>query len=153
MIKVMFICHGNICRSPMAEFVFRDMVRREGLSDKILVASSATSREEIGTPVYPPARAILAEHGLSCKGKTAVQLTKSDYDEFDYLVPMEDYNIRNMCRIIGADTQSKVRKLLDYTNQGGDVADPWYSGDFETCYRDIFNGCTGLLEYIKNHNL
>ena len=150
--KIMFVCHGNICRSPMAEFIFRDMLRRNGLADKISVSSSATSTEEIwgdiGNPVYPPAKAELAKHGLSCEGKRAVQLQKSDYDKYDLFIGMDKANIRNMQRILGGDPDSKIRKLMEYTDRGGDVADPWYSGRFDVAYRDIYDGCDGLLRSI-----
>ena len=150
--KIMFVCHGNICRSPMAEFIFRDMLRRNGLADKISVSSSATSTEEIwgdiGNPVYPPAKAELAKHGLSCEGKRAVQLQKSDYDKYDLFIGMDKANIRNMQRILGGDPDSKIRKLMEYTDRGGDVADPWYSGRFDVAYRDIYDGCEGLLRSI-----
>ena len=150
--KIMFVCHGNICRSPMAEFIFRDMLRRNGLADKISVSSSATSTEEIwgdiGNPVYPPAKAELAKHGLSCEGKRAVQLKKSDYDKYDLFIGMDKANIRNMQRILGGDPDDKIRKLMEYTDRGGDVADPWYSGRFDVAYRDIYDGCEGLLRSI-----
>lgn len=150
MIKIMFVCHGNICRSPMAEFIFKDMINRRGLSGEFAVASSATSTEEIwggiGNPVYPPAKAELAKHKISCEGKRAVQLQKSDYDKYDLFVGMDSANIRNMHRILGGDPQNKIRKLMDYTARGGDVADPWYSGRFDVAYRDIYDGCEALIE-------
>lgn len=152
MIKIMFICHGNICRSPMAEFIFKDLINKKGIADKFFVSSCATSTEEIwngvGNPVYPPAKRELAKHNISCDGKRAVQLKKSDYENYDYLIAMDTNNIRNIMRIIGSDKDNKVTKLMSYTNRGGDVADPWYSGDFETCYKDIYEGCYGLLEVI-----
>ena len=152
MIKIMFICHGNICRSPMAEFIFKDLINKKGIADKFFVSSCATSTEEIrngvGNPVYPPAKRELAKHNISCEGKRAVQLKKSDYENYDYLIAMDTNNIRNIMRIIGSDKDNKVTKLMSYTNRGGDVADPWYSGDFETCYKDIYEGCYGLLEVI-----
>ena len=147
-IKVLFICHGNICRSPMAEFIFKDLIKKRGVSDRFVVASCATSTEELGNPVYPPARRELAAHGLDCSGKYAVQLKKSDYENYDYLIAMDTNNGRNIMRIIGSDKDDKVTKLMSYTNRGGDVADPWYSGDFETCYNDIYEGCCGLLEKL-----
>lgn len=149
MTKIMFVCHGNICRSPMAEFIFKDLIARRGVADQYVIASSATSTEEvwngIGNPVYPPAKAELAKHGLSCDGKRAVQLQKSDYDKYDLFIGMDSANIRNMLRIFGGDPDGKVHKLLDYTDRGGNVADPWYSEHFEVAYRDIFDGCTALL--------
>lgn len=154
MIKVMFVCHGNICRSPMAEFIFKDMVKKEGLSDKFCICSCATSREEIyngvGNPVYPPAKAELAKHGLSCDGKRAVQLKNSDYEKYNYFIAMDSNNIRNIMRLFGNDPENKVSKLMDYTDRGGDVADPWYSRHFDIAYFDIYDGCQGLLEHLKN---
>ena len=151
-IRIMFVCHGNICRSPMAEFIFKDLVKKQGMVQRFLIASSATSTEEIwngtGNPVYPPAKAELARHGLSCDGKRAVQLQKSDYDKYDLFIGMDSANIRNMLRIFGGDSGRKVRKLMDDTNRGGDVADPWYSGRFDVAYRDIYDGCTALLNTI-----
>lgn len=140
--RIMFVCHGNICRSPMAEFILKDMVHKAGRDDEFEIASSATSREEIGNPVYPPAKTELAKHGISCKGKYAVQLTKADYDRYDRIICMESYNIRNAMRILGDDPESKVFRLLP----DRDVADPWYSGDFETAYNDIYEGCKMILE-------
>ena len=150
MIKVMFVCHGNICRSPMAEFVFRDMVQKEKLSDKIHVASSATSREEIGNGVHYGTRKKLAEFGISTEGKYARQLTKTDYRDYDYIIAMDSQNIRNISRIIGRDTENKVCKLLDFTNRGGDIADPWYTGNFDRTYEDVYEGCNELLKFIKS---
>lgn len=152
MVKILFVCHGNICRSPMAEFVFKDLVRKCGKEGEFEVASCATSREEIwngvGNPVYPPAREELAKHGIACAGKRAVQLTKADYNQYDLLIGMDENNIRNMMRILGADPEGKVHKLMDYTGRGGDVADPWYSDRFDIAYRDIEEGCKALLEHL-----
>ena len=150
MIKVMFVCHGNICRSPMAEFVFRDMVQKEKLSDKIHVASSATSREEIGNGVHYGTRKKLAEFGISTEGKYARQLTKTDYRDYDYIIAMDSQNIRNISRIIGRDTENKVCKLLDFTDRGGDIADPWYTGNFDRTYEDVYEGCNELLKFITS---
>ena len=127
MTKVLFICHGNICRSPMAEFVMKDLVAKAGLSDKFEIASAATSTEEIGNPVYPPARRKLAEHGISCAGKTARQMTRRDYETYDYLIAMDHNNLRNMARFVGGDPEHKVSLLMDHTRRPGDVADPWYT--------------------------
>lgn len=148
MIKILFVCHGNICRSPMAEFVMKKYVRELGLERDFLIDSAATSREEIGNPVYPPARRILALHGISCSGKTAVQMTKSDYSKYDHIVAMDSMNIRNIMRIIGNDRDNKVSLLMDYTDTPRSVADPWYSGDFESTYADVTKGCRALLEHI-----
>ena len=152
MIKVLFICHGNICRSPMAEFILKKMVEDRGISSQFVIASAATSSEEIwngiGNPVYPPAKAELRKHGISCEGKRAVQLKKSDYDKYDLILGMEEYNLRNMKRILGKDPQHKVKLLLDYTDSPRGISDPWYTGDFETTYRDIVEGCEALLETI-----
>lgn len=150
MIKILFVCHGNICRSPMAEFIMRDIVNKKGIADKFEIASCATSREEIGNPVYPPAKKKLLEYGISCIGKTARQMTKDDYNYYDYIVAMDRYNIRNMARFVGDDADKKVSLLMDYTDTPGDVADPWYTGDFDTTYRDVLNGCRGLLKNIFN---
>ncbi len=154
MIKVLFICHGNICRSPMAEFIFKDMVAKRHLSDQFFIASAATSTEEIwgsvGKPVYPPARDKLAQHGISCKGKRAVQVKKSDYDAYDYLICMDSNNLRNLSRIIGVDREHKVSLLLDYTERkGASIADPWYTGNFDVTYDDIVEGCEGFLKYLQ----
>ena len=150
--KIMFVCHGNICRSPMAEFIFKKMLSERGLEKDFLVASSATSREEIignvGNPVYPPARAELRRHGIFCDGKRAVQFTKADYEKYDLIITMDSMNVRNLMRIIGSDPDGKVKKLMDYTSRGGDVADPWYTGDFDVTYRDILYGCEELLKTL-----
>ena len=143
MIKILFVCHGNICRSPMAECVMRDLAKKAGA--EVLAASAATSREEIGNPVYPPARAKLAEHGISCAGHAARQLVRGDYEKYDHLIGMDAANIRNILRICGGDPDGKVRRLLDFTDRPGDVADPWYTGDFDATWRDVDAGCRGLL--------
>ncbi len=146
------MCHGNICRSPMAEVVFRDMVSKAGRASEFVIASSATSDEEIyrgvGNPVYPPAAAELDRHGLSASGKRAVQLRASDYGNYDLFVAMDAMNVRNILRIFGGDPENKVKKLLDYTPQGGDVADPWYSRRFDIAYADIERGCRALLKTL-----
>lgn len=148
MIKVLFICHGNICRSPMAEFVFKDMVKKAGRADEFIIASAATSTEEIGNPVHPGTKRKLASVGISCDGKRAVQMKKSDYDAYDYLIAMDDWNIRNILRIIGADTDQKVYKLLYFAGEPGDIADPWYTGNFDETYDDVVRGLTGFLSEI-----
>ena len=147
--KILFVCHGNICRSPMAEFVMKDLVKKAGLGSHFFIESAATSTEEIGNDVYPPAKRKLAEHGISCKGKTARQMTRSDYQRFDLLIGMDDWNIRNMTRIAGGDPEGKIHKLLDYTARKGDVADPWYTGDFDATWRDVTEGCRELLKSLE----
>jgi len=134
----------------MAEFVMKDLVKKAGLETQFHIESAATSTEEIGNPVYPPARRKLAEHGIGCAGKTARQLTRSDYDRFDLLVGMDRANLRNMRRICGGDRDGKMRLLMDYTDHPGDVADPWYTGDFETTWRDVLDGCEELLKQLSN---
>ena len=143
--NILFVCHGNICRSPMAEFVMKDLVERAGRSHEFYIESAATSTEEIGNEVYPPARRKLAEHGIGCKGKTARQMTRRDYDRFDLIIGMDAWNLRNMQRICGDDPDGKIHLLLDYTDHPRDVADPWYTGDFETTWRDVLEGCQQLL--------
>ena len=150
MTRVLFVCHGNICRSPMAEFVIKDMVHRRGLDDRFEIASAATSREEIGNPVYPPARRKLAEHGISCGGHHARQMTREDYDRYDYIIGMDMANLRNICRITGGDLEHKVSLLLDHTARAGqEVADPWYTGDFDETWDDVTEGCEQLLAEIE----
>lgn len=151
MIKVLFVCHGNICRSPMAEFVFRDMVKKEGLSDKITVASAATSYEEIGNGVHRGTKAKLAEVGISTNGKVAVHMEKSDYEKYDYIIGMDSLNIRNILRITGGDPQNKVSKLLSFADDDGDIADPWYTGNFDATYDGVVRGCKALLEMMKKN--
>ena len=150
--RIMFICLGNICRSPMAEMIFRDMVEKAGRSDEFVIASSATSNENIwngkGAEVYPPAKEVLAKHGLSTRGKRAVQLAADDYDKYDLFICMDRSNVRTARLILGGDKEDKIRKLMDYTDRPGDVSDPWYTRDFDTAYRDILEGCQGLLDKI-----
>ena len=148
-IKVLFICHGNICRSPMAEFVMKDMAAKAGMAERFEIASAATSTEEIGNPVYPPARRTLAEHGIGCAGKTARQMTRRDYEAYDYLIAMDRNNLRNMQRFVGSDPAGKVSLLMDHTARPGEVADPWYTGDFDATWRDVTEGCAALLEELK----
>ena len=148
MIKVLFVCHGNICRSPMAEFVMKDMVKKMGIADRFEIASAATSTEEIGNEVYPPAKRKLAEHGISCSGKTARQMTKNDYTYYDFLIAMDRNNLRNMARFTGDDPEGKVSLLLDYTSVSRDVADPWYTGDFDKTWQDVNEGVRGFLDSI-----
>ena len=147
MIKILFICHGNICRSPMGEFILKDLAAKAGLADRFHIESAATSTEEIGNPVYPPARRKLAQHGIDCAGKTARQLTAADYGRFDLLLSMDRANIRNMTRICGGDPQGKIHLLMEYTGHPGrEVADPWYTGDFDATWDDVLAGCQGLLK-------
>lgn len=149
MIRVLFVCHGNICRSPMAEYILKDMVRKNGLEDKFYIESAATSYEEIGNPVYPPARAELAKHGIGCRGHAARKLVKADFEEFDYLIAMEEYNLRNIRREFGEALAKKVSLLLDYTDMPGDIDDPWYTGSFDVTYNEIVMGCEGFLATIE----
>ena len=155
-VRIMFVCHGNICRSPMAEFVFKDLVKNTDTDINFVVSSSATSTEEIwngiGNPVYPPAKRELEKHGISCEGKRAVQLKATDYANYDYFIGMDTMNIRNMNRILN-DKDGKIYKLMSFTGDARDVADPWYSGDFVTTYNDIYNGCKCFLEYILNKGM
>lgn len=149
MIKILFVCHGNICRSPMAEFLMKELVRENGLENDFYIESAATSTEEIGNGVYPPVKRILAARGIDCSGKCARQITRVDYDKFDYIVCMDERNLRNM-GYIAADTQGKYSRLLDYTSNPHDVADPWYSGDFATTEREVQEGCKALLQHLIN---
>jgi len=139
--RILFVCHGNICRSPMAEFVMKYLVEQAGLTNQYMIASAATSTEEIGNPVYPPARRKLAEHGIRCDGHAARQMTRADYSRFDLLIGMDQWNLRNMERICGGDPENKIRPLL----YNKDVADPWYTGDFEATWQDVIKGCQALL--------
>ena len=145
MVKILFVCHGNICRSPMAEFVMKDLVQKAGLETQFHIASAATSAEEIGNPVYPPARRKLAEHGISCTGHAARQLRREDYEDWDLFIGMDEANLRNMRRLFSGDPAGKCSLLLSHTHRSGEVADPWYTGDFEATRRDIAEGCQGLL--------
>lgn len=140
--KILFVCHGNICRSPMAEYVMKYLVEQAQLTDQYMIASAATSTEEIGNPVYPPARRKLAEHGISCNGHAARQMTRADYQRYDLLIGMDSANLRNMTRIAGGDPKGKIRPLL----YDKDVADPWYTGNFEATWQDVLRGCQALLE-------
>lgn len=150
MIKILFICHGNICRSPMAEFLFKNYVQQRGSQSQFYIASAATSSEEIGNPVHHGTRAKLKQLGIDCSGKRAVRLTGADYDKYDYLIGMDDWNVRNILRIVGTDSQAKVWKLLDFTERAGaEIADPWYTGDFEATYRDIMEGLDGLWRHLS----
>ncbi len=149
MIKILFVCHGNICRSPMAEFVMKDIVKKEGIADQFYIASAATSTEEIGNPVHHGTRNKLAQVGISTAGKYAVQMKRSDYQEYDYIIGMDSWNYRNMLRIVGKDQKKKISLLLDHTDHPRDVADPWYTGDFEKTYEDVLAGCQGFLASLQ----
>lgn len=146
--KILFVCHSNICRSPMAAYVMRDLVAKAGLAEQFVIDSAATSTEELGNPVYPPARRKLAEHGIDCAGHAARQMTRQDYETYDLLVAMDHNNLRNMQRFVGGDPQHKVSLLMDHTARPGDVADPWYTGDFEATWQDVLEGCTALLQEL-----
>lgn len=149
MLKILFICHGNICRSPMAEFVMKDLAAKAGLSRQIYAASAATSTEETGSPVYPSVRRLLAAHGIDSSGKTARQMTRADYSDYDFLIGMDEENMDWMRRLYRNDPDNKLRLLLDFTAHPGSVADPWYTRDFEAAWRDINDGCRGLLSYCQ----
>lgn len=149
MIKILFICHGNICRSPMAEFVMKDLVHKEGLNDYFYIESSAVSREEIGNPVYPPVRRLLNDLGIDCSDKRARVMTKEDYQKFDYIIAMDESNLYGIRRIVGEDTEHKVHLLLEYTKENHDIRDPWYTRNFDETYHDVQNGCTALLSLLK----
>ena len=152
MTKIFFVCHGNICRSPMAEFVMKDLVKKAGLEKQFQIDSAATSTEEIGNPVYPPAKRKLREHGIDCTGKTAQQLRNNDYDAYDLLIGMDNANLRNMHRICGGDYAGKLHLLMDYTDRPGEVADPWYTDNFEITWNDVLEGCQGLLDSLKEQS-
>ena len=148
--KILFVCHGNICQSPMAEYVMKDLVKKAGLEDELQIASAATSREEIGNPVYPSARRKRAEHGISCGGHAARQLRNSDYEEYDLLIGMDRANLRNMYRICGGDFNDKMHLLMEYAGRPKqEVADPWYTDDFDATWLDVLAGCRGLLDHLK----
>ena len=149
MIRILFVCHGNICRSPMAEFVMKDLVKNAGREEEFYIESAATSTEELGNPVHYGTRSILARHGISCDGKYARQMTRADYAGFDLLIAMDDRNLRNMERFTGGDPDGKVSMLMDYTDRPGEVADPWYTGDFQATWDDVYDGCCGLLEELS----
>ena len=149
MIKILFICHGNICRSPMAEFLFKDMVKNRGIADQFQIASAATSNEEIGNPPHPGTRRKLSSLGISCQGKHARRMTSRDFDDYDYLLGMDSWNLRNMKRFArNAEEEKKIARLLDFSDHPRDIADPWYTGDFETTYQDIMEGLEAFLKYL-----
>ena len=148
--KILFVCHGNICRSPMAEFVMKDMVRKAGLENEIRISSAGTSAEELGNPVYSPVRRLLKEHGIDCAGKTARRMIPGDYGAYDLLIGMDEANLRNMRRLCGGDPEGKIHRLLEYAGRQGEVADPWYTRDFEATWRDVNDGCRGLLDLLMS---
>lgn len=150
--RILFVCHGNICRSPMAEFLMKDLVKGRGLEGQFEIASAATSREEMGNPVYPPVRELLSRRGISCKGKTARQILRSDYDAYDYIIGMDQWNRQNLLRFYGNDPAKKISLLLDWTGENRDVDDPWYTGGFSTAEADILRGCTALLDALTENN-
>ncbi len=149
MIKILFVCHGNICRSPMAEFVMKDLVHKEGLDDYFYIESCAVSREEIGNSVYPPVTKLLNGLGIDCSAKKARVMTSLDYGKFDYIIAMDGSNLYGIKRIVGEDLEHKVHLLLEYTKENRDVRDPWYTRNFDETYRDVLNGCTALLSLLK----
>ena len=152
MIKILFVCHGNICRSTMAEFVMKHIVRQAGKEDSFLIDSAATSREEIGNPVHPGTKRKLTSVGIPVGKHYAAQMTKSDYDKYDYLIGMDNWNIKNMLRITGGDPEHKLYKLLDFTRRkGSDIADPWYTGNFDETYQDVDEGCRALFRYLTSN--
>ena len=149
MTKILFVCLGNICRSPMAEYVMKDLASKAGLSERFEIASAATSAWEIGNPIYPLARQKLAEHGIDCNGKTARQMTRLDYARYDYLIGMDESNLCDILRLVGGDSQHKISLLMAHTNHPREVADPWFTGDFEATWQDVLEGCTALLEELR----
>lgn len=153
MVKILFICHGNICRSPMAEYVMKDMVEKCSLSDCFYIDSAATSTEEIGSRVHHGTRSKLKEVGIYCGDHRARQMERADYEEYDYLIGMDTWNIRNMLRIVGRDPQKKICRLLDFAKESGDIADPWYTGNFDETYEDVKEGCEAFLAYMKEKGL
>ena len=148
--RILFVCHGNICRSPMAEFIMKRLVCDAGREDEFEIASAATSTEEIGNPVYPPAKAELARHGISCEGKRARQMRRDDYEKYDYIIGMENLNLSYMNRILGGDPEGKVSLLMDFTSHPEDIDDPWYTGDFKGVFKQITEGCEALLNKCLN---
>ena len=150
--KILFVCLGNICRSPMAEFIMKALVESRGLGDEFYIESAATSREELGNPVYPPAKRVLEKRGINCTAKRARQITEGDGDKFDYIICMDSSNVSNTKRILSSGNHSKIHKLLDFTDAPRDVADPWYTGDFSATEKDVDSGCNGLLQFILSEN-
>ena len=153
MIKILFVCHGNICRSPTAEFVMKRMVQEAGASDSFEIASAATSNANLGQHVYPLASKMLNAHGIDCSEKVARRLVREDYDKYDLLIGMDNANIRDMKRICGGDSQGKIHRLMEFTDRDGEVADPWFTRDFNVAWNDIVEGCTGLLNALRVGNI
>lgn len=153
MIKILFVCHGNICRSPMAEFVMKDIVKKQGIENEFFIASAATSTEEIGNGVHYGTKNKLKSYGISTDGKRAVQLRKSDYEDYDYIIGMDVYNLRNMKRMLPEDSENKIHLLLDFSDNPRDIADPWYTGDFDKTYDDVLEGCKALLSEILRNRI
>ena len=149
MVKIMFVCHGNICRSPMAEFIMKQKVEERGIEEDFYIESCATSSEEIGNPVYPPAKQVLQRRGINCSAKRARKITKGDYERFDYIVCMDSNNLRNLKLMFPNDNGKKISKILSFTGIDRDVADPWYSGDFSATEEDVCIGCEAILKYIE----
>lgn len=153
MIKIQFICHGNICRSPMAEFIMKELVKAIGISDKFRITSAATSQEEIGNGVYPPVKKLLNSYHIDCSEKTARQISREDIENNDYIIVMEDYNLRNLYYLYPDIDKSKVYKLLDFTDTPGNIDDPWYTGEFKSAFDQILKGCKALITGLANDRL
>lgn len=151
--RILFVCHGNICRSPMAEFILKNMVEKAGIADNFEIASAATSTEEIGNDIYPPAKRILYQKGIKFESRQARQITRKDYDYYDFIIAMDENNLRNLRRMLGDDTKHKISLMMSYAGKHRDVADPWYTGDFETTYNDLIEGCKGFLRWLKEQYL
>lgn len=149
MIKVLFVCHGNICRSPMAEYLLKAMVEKNGIADQFFIASAATSTEEIGNPVHSGTQRVLRSIGISCEGKRAVQIRKYDYNSYDYIIGMEKVNVKNILKAVGSDPEGKVYRLLDFTDKPRDIDDPWYTGKFDDTYKEIYEGCIAFLKHLR----
>lgn len=153
MIKILFVCHGNICRSPMAEYLMKDLINKNNLNDKLYVRSKATSNEEIGNPIYPPIKKILNDHNIDSSMHQANRMNKEDYDNYDYIIGMDQNNIKNILKIVGNDKENKVFKLLRFCNSNEDVLDPWYTREFNHCYNEINKGVNALFKYIIDKDL
>lgn len=150
MIKVLFVCLGNICRSPMAEFVFKDMVNKLGLNNKFIIKSAATSYEEIGNDIHYGTKEKLIQKGIPFTKRKATRIASEDYNMYDYIIAMEEANVRNIKKIVGEDKKHKICKLLDYSDNPRDIADPWYTGNFDVTYNDIVEGCKAFIKYMEN---